>query len=72
MNARINPLTSQITEVHYSHSYDPQFEADRQKCLMPHARHQEMLERHKQDKASRRENHNKGVHRMPRVLSLLI
>lgn len=60
------------TEVKFSYTYTPAFERDRLKCMTPHARHQAMLEQHKQDRATRRENHNKGVHRMPRVLSILI
>lgn len=60
------------TVVHSTHSYDPEFEAMRLASMTPHARHQAMLESHKQDKATRRENHNKRVHKMPRVLSVLI
>lgn len=60
------------TEVHSSHVYNPEFEAVRLKSMTPHARHQVMLEEHKSAKATRRENHNKRVHKMPRVLSILI
>lgn len=60
------------TEVKFSYTHNPAFEQDRLKCMTRQARHQHMLEEHKQAKATRRENHNKGVHRMPRVLSILI
>lgn len=60
------------TEIHSSHTYNPEFEAVRKASLLPRVRHQEMLEEHKQAKATRRENHNKRVHKMPRVLSILI
>ena len=64
--------THQNTEIHSSHSYDPEFEIMRLQSMTPHARHQAMLEEHRQAKATRRENHNKRVHKMPRVLSILI
>lgn len=60
------------TEVKFSYTYTPSFERDRLKAMKPKDRHQHMLEEHRQAKATRRENHNKGVHRMPRVLSILI
>lgn len=60
------------TVVTSSYTYNPDFERARLAALLPHARHQAMIEGHKQAKATRRENHNKGVHRMPRVLSILI
>lgn len=60
------------TVVTSSYTYNPAFEVLRLQSMTPHARHQHMLDEHKQAKATRRENHHKGVHRMPRVLSILI
>jgi hypothetical protein len=53
-----------VKEVKYSFTYSPQFEAERQKSLMPHDRHQEMLENHKQERASRKEAHRKGFNKV--------
>jgi len=51
-------------EVKYSVTYNPVFEAERKQSLRPHDRHQEMLEEHKQNKASHKEAHRKGYHKI--------
>ena len=58
------PTNIMKPEIVYTTEYDPEFERDRLASMMPHARHQEMIEGHKQDKAQRRENHRKGTHKM--------
>ena len=52
------------TDIVYTETYDPAFERDRKASMMPAARHQEMLETHKQDIATRREIHRKGLHKL--------
>jgi hypothetical protein len=47
-----------------SHTYTPEFERARLASMLPHARHEEMLEEHRQAKARRREDHRKGLHKM--------
>lgn len=43
------------TDIVYSHTYDPQLEADFLANVSPRRRHELMLERHAEKKASRRE-----------------
>jgi hypothetical protein len=60
------------TKIHSSHTYNPEFEAVRKASLLPRVRHQEMLEEHQKKKANARQDHLNRVHKMPKVLSLLI
>lgn len=46
-----------------SYEYDPEFEAMRLKSMMPHARHQTMLDEHREAKRIRRENHRNRARR---------
>jgi hypothetical protein len=51
-------------DVKYSFTYNPQFEKDKRSCLNKQDRHQLMLEEHKQEKATRRELHRKGIQKI--------
>lgn len=51
-------------EVVFSHTYSPEDEALRLKSMLPRQRHENMLEQHRQDRATKRENHKRGVHRL--------
>lgn len=47
-----------------SHTYNPEHESLRLEKLSPRDRHEHMLEQHRQKRATRQENHRRGIHRM--------
>lgn len=59
-------------EVVSSHTYNPEWEREMVANMTKHARHQWMLEQHAEAKATRRDKHRRGVHKIRPVASRLI
>jgi hypothetical protein len=53
-----------MNQIVFTISYNPELERDSLKFMKPHARHQRVIETQKEDRANRRENHRKGIHKM--------